>query len=117
MARRRIEAAPASAPTYPEVPDRLRRCIVEDWLSEDYELPPHVARQGMSRGELVDQLVAHAWNAWRDAARAWCSEHQVPREDRLKVIPVRRPAFRNRQEFEARMAGRFSEAIRRGPRR
>lgn len=109
VARRRVTQS--QEPTYPEVPEKLRRCYVEDWVAEDYAVPSHFGQ--MTQAELIDVLRVHAWNAWREACRSWWSEHAVSSEVRRKLIPASAPVFRNYRAFEAEASGRFEGVIKR----
>ena len=75
MARRR--PPPAEVQPEPEIPQRLRRCVVEDWV-EPTETPPWIDRaiNGVPTGveEVAWRLMLLARRRHKDAVTEWVAQ-------------------------------------------
>ncbi len=106
MAKRRtVEPAPVETP---ELPERLRRCIVENWVSPA-GVPPHMTTIVNGRPPtadyVFDALLIRAYGLYRRSLNAWCQEHGVPADHGG-------PVFRDEERFRSEVRRATAERAR-----
>ena len=89
MARRR-QVAPL-LPAVDPVPDRLRRFVVEDWVTPG-EIPPYlpttVNGKAPTAAYIAEARETLAWGRYRRALRLWQVEHATARRPPLRGAPA-----------------------------
>ena len=78
----------------PQMPERLRECFVEDWVSAGEEMPQW-AVDGEEPWEFWATVAAN--RRWSRALNEWMVKHGIPREERSRLVPLHRPRWRNPQ--------------------
>lgn len=86
MVRLRVEEPPDDSGVL--VPERLRVCVVEDWV--DAATADRFRR--LSDVDVAESLRATAWFRWKAARRAWAAANGVSRRQ-MRVLPARGPRF------------------------
>ena len=109
MARRR--SAPVEVQPGPEVPERLRRCDVEDWVSADEvadvraKLAGDTINARAAAGDVQQvswELQARARSRVRDARRRWAAENGLDANEAHRLIIAGGwPTYRNESVFIA----------------
>lgn len=77
---------------FPEVPEHLRWCFVEDWVKPDEEMPKW-AVDGDEPWEFWASCAAN--RRWSKALYEWMEEQGIPRKQRSLLVPSHRPRWRN----------------------
>lgn len=74
---------------FPEVPERLRECWVEDWVSAGEPQPDWSSESRVFWASLT------ALRRWSLAVSDWMKDNDVPFKQRRELVPWRRPQWRN----------------------
>lgn len=74
---------------FPEVPEHLAECWIEDWVKPDEEQP----EWSTEPWEFWARM--RAFRRWADAVAGWMAEHEVPIQQQRQLVPWRRPRWRN----------------------
>jgi len=76
------------------VPARLKVCVVDDWLPDDYEPPAYwVNDAGPDERALRDDQATVAWGRWRRARAEWGESHGLDRFELADLIPMGGPRW------------------------
>jgi len=85
MARRRV-VVQTSAPV--TVPDRLERCVIDDWLLDDEEPEPSWYRSDQERAEqLWAWRAMNAQRRWQAARAAFASDRGIELPPPVSWVP------------------------------
>lgn len=82
---------PRPEPKFPELPERLRVCFVEDWV-EAGEPMPQWAVDGGDSWEFWATIAAN--RRWTRALNEWMAEKGIPRKEKRRLVPPHQPKWR-----------------------
>lgn len=78
-------------PARPEIPERLRECFVEDWVTPGEQMPQW-AVDGDEPWEFWATIAAN--RRWRLAVKEWMTAHGIPRKEWSRLVPSHRPRWK-----------------------